>query len=170
MVRQRNFMSMSDDEDEEAKNENPGGDTNVVDDGDAPERPHPTTSMSSFVLSPPLPSPSRRADMVSRERDRLPINEEENRVLPLLASNFCPHVQRTSSSSSMSKPKLRHDTPGSFFFSLFALFFAIPTLCRASRCARILSLAAKRANLLSPSRDLILSTRTHSRRSEAFRR
>ena len=43
----------------------------VEGDGDAPERPHPTTSMSLFVLSPPLPSPSRCADVVSGERNRL---------------------------------------------------------------------------------------------------
>ncbi len=66
-------MSMSDDDDEETKDENPGGDADVKDDGDAPERPHPTTSMSLFVLSPPLPSPSCRGDVVLRERNRLPI-------------------------------------------------------------------------------------------------
>src|SRR5216684_2680888 len=73
------------------------------------QRPHPTTSMSLFVLSPPSPSPSSRADVVPRERNRLPIDEEEDRVLPLPASNFCRHVQRTSSSS-MSKPKSRRGT------------------------------------------------------------
>jgi hypothetical protein len=109
-------MSMSDDEDEEVKDEDPGGDADVEDDGDAPEQPHPTTSMSSFVLSPPLPSPSRRADVVSRETNRLPIDEEEDRVLPPPTSNFRPPVQRTSSSSSsVSKPKSRSGTLESWF-------------------------------------------------------
>jgi hypothetical protein len=78
------LLSMSDDEDKEAKDEDPGGDADVEDDDEAPERPLPTTSMSSFVLSPPLPSPSRRADVVSRERNRLLIDEAEDRVLSLL--------------------------------------------------------------------------------------
>jgi len=112
-VRQRNFMSMSDDDDEErARDEDTGGDADVEDDGDAPERPHPATSMSSFVLSPPLPSSSPR----TRERV-LPIDEEEDRVLPPPASNFQTHGQRKrkSSSSSVSKPKSRRGTLESWF-------------------------------------------------------
>ena len=103
---------MSDD-DEENRDDDPGGDADVEDDGDAPEQLHPTTSMSSFVLSPPLPSPSRS----TRERTRLPIDEEEDRVLPPPASNFRTQVQqkRTSSSSSVSKPKSRRGTLESWF-------------------------------------------------------
>ena len=106
-VRQRNFMSMSDDEEEKARDEDTGGDADVEDDGDAPEWPHPTISMSSFVLSPPL----------TRERARLAIDEEEDRVLPPPALNFHTHVQqrRTSSSSSVSKPKSRRGTLESWF-------------------------------------------------------
>jgi hypothetical protein len=102
-------MSMSDDEEEKARDEDTGGDADVEDDGDAPERPHPTTSMSSFVLSPPLPS--RRAS----ERARLPIDEEEDRVLPPPASNFHTHVQQKRTSSSSSKPKSRRATLESWF-------------------------------------------------------
>jgi hypothetical protein len=106
-------MNMSDEEEEKAGDEDTGGDADVEDDGDAPERPHPTTSMSSFVLSPPLPSPSRR----TRESARLAIDEEEDRVLPPPGSNFHTHVQqkRTSSSSSVSKPKSRRATLESWF-------------------------------------------------------
>jgi hypothetical protein len=95
-------MSMSDDEDEEEAR-----DADVEDDSDAPERPR-TSSRSTFVQSPPLPSPDRRPDMVTR-RDRFPVDEEEDRVLPPSASSYHPHVyqQRTSSSSSASKPVSR---------------------------------------------------------------
>lgn len=105
-------MSMSDDDEEEkAKDEDTGGDADVEDDGDAPEPPRTARSMSSFVLSPTLPS--RR----TRERARLPVDEEEDRVLPPPASNFHTRVQqkRTSSSSSVSKPKSRRATLESWF-------------------------------------------------------
>ncbi len=55
-----------------------------------------------------------------------------------------------------------------FLLFLFSLPFAVATLCRANRRARIRFLFAKHANLLSPSRNLTPSTRTRSRRSEAF--
>ena len=103
-----------DDEEEKARDEDTGGDADVEDDGDAPERPYPTTSMSSFVLSPPLPSPTRR----TRERARFPIDEEEDCVLPPTASNFHTLVQQkrtSSSSSSVSKPKSRRGTLESWF-------------------------------------------------------
>jgi len=92
-VRQRNFMSMSDDEEEARDDEDAGGDADVEDDSDAPERLQ-TASRSSFVLSPSLSSPARS-----------PVDEEEDRVLP----PFRPHFrqQRTSSSSSASKHKSR---------------------------------------------------------------
>jgi hypothetical protein len=95
-VRQRNFMSMSDDEEEARDDEDAGGDADVEDDSDAPERPHPTPSRSSFILSPSVSSPARS-----------PIDEEEDRVLPPSSTNSRPHVrqQRTSSSSSVSKRK-----------------------------------------------------------------
>jgi len=109
-------MSMSDDEEEErARDEDTGGDADVEDDGDAPEpeRRHPATSMSSFVLSPTLPNPRRH----TTERARLPIDEEEDRVLPPPASNSHTQVQRkrASSSSSVSKPKSRRGTLESWF-------------------------------------------------------
>jgi hypothetical protein len=106
-------MSMSDDDDEENRDEDTGGDADVEDDGDAPEVPHSAPSMSSFVLSPPLPSPRNS----TRESARLAIDEEEDRVLPPPASNFQTHVQqkRTSSSSSVSKPKSRRGTLESWF-------------------------------------------------------
>ena len=100
---------MSDDDDEGNRDEDTGVDADVEDDGDAPERP----SMSSFVSSPPPRSPSRG----TRERPRLPIDEEEDRVLPPPASNLPTHIQqkRTSSSSSVSKPKSRRGTLESWF-------------------------------------------------------
>lgn len=95
-VRQRNFMSMSDDEEEARDDEDAGGDADVEDDSDAPVRLQ-TASRSSFVLSPSQSSPARS-----------PVDEEEDRVLPP-ASKFRPHFrqQRTSSSSSASKHKSR---------------------------------------------------------------
>lgn len=104
-VRQRNFMSMSDDEDEARDDEDAAGDADVEDDSDAPERSQPSASGSSFVQSPPLPSPRRRLpDTVAR----CPVDEEEDRVLPPSVSNLHHiHRQRTSSSSSASKPKSR---------------------------------------------------------------
>jgi hypothetical protein len=104
---------MSDDDDEENRDDDTGGDADVEDDGDAPERPHPTPSMASFVLSPPPRSPSRNTS----ERARFPIDEEEDRVLPPPASNLHTRVQqkRTSSSSSVSKPKSRRSTLESWF-------------------------------------------------------
>ncbi len=102
---------MSDDEDEENRDEDTGGDADVEDDGDAPEVPHPTPSMSSFVLSPSLPSPRRSTG----EGARLAIDEEEDRVLPPPASNFQTQQKRTSSSSSVSKPKSRRGTLESWF-------------------------------------------------------
>ena len=96
-VRQRNFMSMSDDEEEARDDDDAGGDADVEDDSDAPERPQ-STSRTSFMLSPSPSSPARS-----------PVDEEEDRVLPPSASNFRPHLrqQRTSSSSSASKYKSR---------------------------------------------------------------
>lgn len=94
-VRQRNFMSMSDDEEDARDDEDAGGDADVEDDSDAPERSHQTPSRSTFMLSPSVASPARS-----------PIDEEEDRVLPP-STNSRPHVrpQRTSSSSSVSKRK-----------------------------------------------------------------
>jgi len=82
----------------------------------------------------------------------------------------CSHYQlRTSADTSNGHHHLPCQNPSHVVAHLlFALSFAIATLCRASCCARVHALATKRANLLSPSRDLILSTWTHSRRSEAF--
>jgi hypothetical protein len=100
-------MSMSDDEDEARDDEDAAGDADVEDDSDAPERPQPSPSpsRSSFVQSPPVPSPGRRLpDTVPR----FPVDEEEDRVLPPSISKFHNiHQHRTSSSSSASKAKSR---------------------------------------------------------------
>ena len=82
-ARQRNFMSMSDDEDEDA-----GGDADVEDDGDAPEQLPGAASKSSLVSS------------ASGPESCSPVDEEEDRVLP--ATAIPSHVQ-----AAPSKPRSR---------------------------------------------------------------
>jgi len=68
-------MSMSDDEDEVARDdEDTGGEADVEDDSDAPERSPRSTFKSSFVSSASRQSP--------RKMSHWPIDEEEDRVLP----------------------------------------------------------------------------------------
>lgn len=98
-VRQRNFMSMSDDEDEEAGgDEDTAGDADVEDDSDAPEPPPRGTFRSlAAVLTTSAPNPSTGISVASR----FPIDEEEDRVLPAPAA-IPSHMQTASS-----KPKSR---------------------------------------------------------------
>ncbi|KAI9509786.1 hypothetical protein F5148DRAFT_1148063 [Russula earlei] len=78
-ARQRNFMSMSDDEDEEARDEDDaGGDADIEDDSDVPERSSRTTFRPSFVLSEIPQGHLTDIPTVSR----CPFDEEEDRVLP----------------------------------------------------------------------------------------
>jgi hypothetical protein len=75
-MRQRNFMSMSDDEAEEVGDgEDTGGDADVEDDGNTSEPPPRATFRSAFA-SPVSP---RRPDRAVRTS---PVDEEEDRVLP----------------------------------------------------------------------------------------
>jgi hypothetical protein len=104
-ARQRNFMSMSDDEDEAAgDDEDAGGEADVEDDSDAPERPPRTTiSRSTSVPS----ASARRSPSIKNSstntgaESRSPVDEEEDRVLPPAAA-IPSHVQAASS-----KPRSR---------------------------------------------------------------
>lgn len=83
-VRQKNFMSMSDDEDEVAgDDEDAGGDADVEDDSDAPER-LPQTTLSSSLASP-ASAPTSSTTTVSSTEFHSPVDEEEDRVLPAVA-------------------------------------------------------------------------------------
>jgi len=98
-VRQRNFMSMSDDEDDAAGDEDDaGGDADVEDDSDAPERPLRTSLSSS--LTPPTCAPTSSTGTDSPAEFHSPVDEEEDRVLPTTA--VPSHIQAATS-----KPKSR---------------------------------------------------------------
>jgi hypothetical protein len=107
-MRQRNFMSMTDDEDEdEAVGDlDDGGDADVEDGGDVPERPSRPTSRSSPVLSISLPSPSAAMYTVPRS----PVDEEEDCVLPSPAMPL-----QTQISSSKPQTRSRRSTLESWF-------------------------------------------------------
>ncbi|KAI0248997.1 hypothetical protein BJV78DRAFT_1156133 [Lactifluus subvellereus] len=81
-IRRRNFMSMTDDEDEDEAVEgiDDGGDADVEDDGDVYEPPSRPTSGSSAMLSLSLPRHSAAMSTVSRSL----VDEEEDCVLPAL--------------------------------------------------------------------------------------
>jgi hypothetical protein len=106
-VRQRNFMSMSDDEDEAAgDDEDAGGDADVEDASDAPERPLRANTVRSSSASSPSArrSPGRKdlsAGTDTGAELRSPVDEEEDRVLPAVSA-IPSHVQAASS-----KPKSR---------------------------------------------------------------
>src|SRR6266850_2089895 len=103
-VRQRNFMSMSDDEDEAAgDDEDAGGDADVEDDSDAPERPpRANTFRSSASSASPRRSPGRKDLSAGTWAESCsPVDEEEDRVLPAVSA-IPSHVQAASS-----KPRSR---------------------------------------------------------------
>jgi len=97
-------MSMSDDEDEEVArdDEDTGGEADAEDDGDAPERSPRSTFKSSFVPSVSQQSP--------RKMSRLPIDEEEDCVLP--PATIPP---RRQSPSSNPRSRSRRSTLESWF-------------------------------------------------------
>ncbi|KAH9953649.1 hypothetical protein BC827DRAFT_1247130 [Russula dissimulans] len=103
-TRQRNFMSMSDDEDEEMArdDEDTGGEADVEDDGDAPER-----SPRSIFKSSLLPSASRQSP---RKMSHWLIDEEEDRVLPPATI-----PSRRQSPSSNPRSRSRRSTLESWF-------------------------------------------------------
>lgn len=101
-MRQRNFMSMSDDEAEEVGDgEDTGGDADVEDDGNASEPPQRATFRSAFA-SPVSP---RRPAMRSS-----PVDEEEDRVLPPAAI-----PSRIQTPSSKPQSRSRRSTLESWF-------------------------------------------------------
>lgn len=92
-VRQRNFMSMSDDEDEVAgDDEDAGGDADIEDDSDAPDRP-PRTMLGSSLASP-TSAPTSSTRTIRGAEFHSPVDEEEDRVLPVAATPS--HIQAAS--------------------------------------------------------------------------